>query len=238
MVWASKKSGAVGTSHTSEEITEEQAVTEIERLNKEDVAATRRMLQLAANTQEVANGVSETLQQQGEQIERTREKSQGIQETLRSLAGNMKNAFRWGSKSDSNLAASNYSPSSSPVVSPSYSPAADTAAGAPPPPKPAAGRGRYVQRAADDPADEIDQNLDMINDMLDNLKGQALGIGEELDKQTQMLEQVDEEVNTNVAGTKAATQAVSKPRRWQSELNKVEEKMKAAATTVSTGGLL
>ena len=242
-----------------DERTAEDMLQEIEKLDKEDVAATRRMAALAAETRDIGAKTAATLKDQGEQIERTGNMLTGIDESLKSLGGRLGSAFGWKKKKKKDKSKGAEGGGSSRPGTPSSSSAASTASSsaqvaglavktardrmqATTSARPGSGRApgyRPGPKGAESEAAqaEIDQNLDMINDLVLEMKAQAADMGQELQRQNGALNKLDLQTTVNSEGVKSATKAVS-GRNWVGGLKKVEGKMQAAAANYASGGLL
>jgi hypothetical protein len=81
-----------------DERTSEELLQEIEKLDKEDVAATRRMVALASETRDLAANTAATLKDQGEQIERTTQMLTSMDESLKGIGGRLGLTFGWKRK--------------------------------------------------------------------------------------------------------------------------------------------
>lgn len=196
-------------------MTDEEAMRmELQRMQRkadeitdESLESTRRMLQLAEETQDTGIKTLVTLDEQGEKLNRIEENLDSINADMREAEKNLSGLERfcglctccWKKKKDFEKTEQYKRGYDSKDSGPSKSRSNQSAgpsgsagggAGAPP--------GGYINRVTnDDREDEMDENLGQVAGIVDNLKSMAMDMGDELDTQNRQISRLHDKTAAN-----------------------------------------
>ncbi|XP_061105631.1 synaptosomal-associated protein 23-like isoform X2 [Conger conger] len=209
-----------------DEMSVEDMAMRANQVTDESLESTRRMLQLAEESRQTGVNTMTMLDEQGEQLKRTEEGMDRINEDMKQAERNLTDLTKccgmcvcpcdrvksiehdgrykrtWGTGS---VSASSTSPDADGVVSTQPSGVRNGQAGAQV--SAAAPSGAYIKRVTNDAReDEMEENLGQVEGIIGNLKNMAMDMGNEIDRQNVSIDRITEKADMNKARIDEANQ--------------------------------
>ncbi|KAJ8289136.1 hypothetical protein COCON_G00017950 [Conger conger] len=194
-------SGGGETNINMDEMSVEDMAMRANQVTDESLESTRRMLQLAEESRQTGVNTMTMLDEQGEQLKRTEEGMDRINEDMKQAERNLTDLTKCCGMCvcpcDS-VSASSTSPDADGVVSTQPSGVRNGQAGAQV--SAAAPSGAYIKR------DEMEENLGQVEGIIGNLKNMAMDMGNEIDRQNVSIDRITEKADMNKARIDEANQ--------------------------------
>ncbi|KAK1793075.1 hypothetical protein P4O66_011482 [Electrophorus voltai] len=196
------------------------------QLTDESLESTRRMLQLAEESEQTGAKTMNMLNQQGEQLREVERGMDQINEDMKQADKNLTDLSKccglcvcpcdrvrsiehdgrykrtWGTGSDN----ASTEGGEGHVVSSQPASKRNGQAGAP-----VSSSGPYIKRITNDDREvEMEENLDQVGSVIGNLKNMALDMGNEIDKQNKTIDRINEKADMNKVRIDEANQRANK----------------------------